>query len=243
MLGALLTHYRQTGTLHSAYLVTGRGELWPSLATFLTQVLETSNLATYADLHYSQHETLDLETARALRATQAAGGLGGGPRLFVLEFATITEAAQHALLKTLEEPAARTHFFLLTAEGAKLLPTLRSRCQFITLNPSAETAKNKKAEIYQKFLAAPRAQRLELLKPLLAGEAAEKRATAKRWLAALEEHLATTLPRPLAREWHWPLRELWQTKRHLGEDAAVSRLLLEHLALILPIAKPVVSYK
>ena len=40
-------------------------------------------------------------------------------------------AASNALLKNLEEPTARTLFILLSAKPGLLLPTIRSRCQFV----------------------------------------------------------------------------------------------------------------
>lgn len=41
--------------------------------------------------------------------------------------------AQQAFLKTLEEPVIKTSFILTTCAPHKLLPTLRSRCQLVTL--------------------------------------------------------------------------------------------------------------
>jgi DNA polymerase III subunit delta' len=43
--------------------------------------------------------------------------------------------AQNALLKSLEEPPSYVQFILVTANPAGLLPTIRSRCQEITLQP------------------------------------------------------------------------------------------------------------
>src|SRR5207247_1969225 len=40
----------------------------------------------------------------------------------------LVPAAQHALLKTLEEPPAGSIFILVTARPDALLPTVRSRC-------------------------------------------------------------------------------------------------------------------
>jgi DNA polymerase-3 subunit delta' len=45
----------------------------------------------------------------------------------------MTTSAQNALLKTLEEPAARTLIVLVTARPSALLATLRSRCQRIEI--------------------------------------------------------------------------------------------------------------
>lgn len=51
-------------------------------------------------------------------------------RVFIVEEATaMAPPAANALLKTLEEPPARTLFVLLTTAPEQLLPTIRSRCQ------------------------------------------------------------------------------------------------------------------
>lgn len=53
-------------------------------------------------------------------------------RIYLIEEATsLQDAAANALLKTLEEPPARTHFVLATTAPENLLPTIRSRCQRI----------------------------------------------------------------------------------------------------------------
>jgi DNA polymerase-3 subunit delta' len=57
--------------------------------------------------------------------------LGRG-KFFVVERAELmTDAAQNALLKTLEEPAGRSLIVLLTTHANELLPTIRSRCQTV----------------------------------------------------------------------------------------------------------------
>jgi len=43
--------------------------------------------------------------------------------------------ASNTLLKALEEPPAGTHFFLVSEHPEQLLPTIRSRCQNIRVNP------------------------------------------------------------------------------------------------------------
>ena len=66
---------------------------------------------------------------------QVIGRIGLPPheadmRVFVVEEATaMAPPAANALLKTLEEPPARTMFVLCTTAPEQLLPTIRSRCQ------------------------------------------------------------------------------------------------------------------
>jgi DNA polymerase-3 subunit delta' len=47
----------------------------------------------------------------------------------------MTEQAQNALLKSLEEPPSTSHVLLLTPSPQALLPTIRSRCQLLRLSP------------------------------------------------------------------------------------------------------------
>ena len=60
----------------------------------------------------------------------------GRTKVFVIRGAdTMTPAAANAFLKTLEEPPADTLFVLTAADQARLLPTIVSRCQAVTLRP------------------------------------------------------------------------------------------------------------
>jgi DNA polymerase-3 subunit delta' len=53
----------------------------------------------------------------------------------------MNRSTANALLKTLEEPAADTHFLLVSNEAERLLPTIRSRCQAMPVPlPSGELA-------------------------------------------------------------------------------------------------------
>ena len=60
-------------------------------------------------------------------------------RFFIIEEAeklnTAKDNAANALLKTLEEPPATSHIFLITSRPAALLPTIRSRCQTLRFAP------------------------------------------------------------------------------------------------------------
>jgi DNA polymerase-3 subunit delta' len=61
-------------------------------------------------------------------------------RVFIVEEATsMAPPAANALLKTLEEPPARTLFVLCTTAPEQLLPTIRSRCQRVRFGAGAAT--------------------------------------------------------------------------------------------------------
>jgi len=60
----------------------------------------------------------------------------GRARAVVIDDAhEMNEQAQNALLKSLEEPAPTSHVFLVTPSPQALLPTIRSRCQALSLGP------------------------------------------------------------------------------------------------------------
>ncbi|MGB5012685.1 MAG: hypothetical protein WBO68_01550 [Pyrinomonadaceae bacterium] len=59
-------------------------------------------------------------------------------RFFIIDDADkMNDAASNALLKTLEEPPATSHIFLITSRPDSLLPTIRSRCQTLRFAPVA----------------------------------------------------------------------------------------------------------
>ena len=57
-------------------------------------------------------------------------------RFFIIDDADkMNDAASNALLKTLEEPVATSHIFLISSRPDSLLQTIRSRCQTIRFAP------------------------------------------------------------------------------------------------------------
>lgn len=71
-----------------------------------------------------------LETEANFRPYEATA------RFFIIDPADKMNAeASNALLKTLEEPPATSHIFLVTSRPLKLLPTILSRCQTLRFAP------------------------------------------------------------------------------------------------------------
>lgn len=60
----------------------------------------------------------------------------GGRRVVIVDAADdMNTSAANALLKMLEEPPARTTLLLISHQPSRLLPTIRSRCRTLRLNP------------------------------------------------------------------------------------------------------------
>ena len=79
-------------------------------------------------------DEIGITPIRELEGSLALLPVEGGRRVALIERADrMSEPAQNALLKTLEEPPARTHIILAAAEDSLLLPTIRSRCAVVRL--------------------------------------------------------------------------------------------------------------
>ena len=86
-----------------------------------------------------EETTVRIEQVRALREEVGRRPYEGKRRFALLDPAeALTEQAQNALLKTLEEPAGATTFILLAQRAGALLPTVVSRCQRLTFGPVPE---------------------------------------------------------------------------------------------------------
>lgn len=77
---------------------------------------------------------IGVESVRELNNFLNHTSAEGGWRVVIIDGADrLNRNAANALLKRLEEPPIKTVFFLITAFAGRLLPTLRSRCQLLTL--------------------------------------------------------------------------------------------------------------
>jgi DNA polymerase III subunit delta' len=99
-----------------------------------------SGKALHPDLFQAEPEgatlTLKIERVRELVREIDARPFEATARAFVIDDAhTMTEQAQNALLKSLEEPPPTSHVMLVTPSPQTLLPTIRSRCQTVRLGP------------------------------------------------------------------------------------------------------------
>ena len=77
-----------------------------------------------------------IEDIRLLRDTVKTQRKGVQTIVIIHDAAKLTEQAQNALLKILEEPHQNSHFILATKHIQSLLDTVRSRCQVKKIAPS-----------------------------------------------------------------------------------------------------------
>ncbi|OGV75254.1 MAG: hypothetical protein A2269_01725 [Lentisphaerae bacterium RIFOXYA12_FULL_60_10] len=168
-----LTHAFRTGRVANAYLVEGplRSAGVPLaekvLATWLCEqknacgqcrTCEQVRQHQYADLFWMEPEKksrkFGVDRVRDMRryVSQTSFVRDGWKAMVVVGADRLGQDSSNTLLKILEEPPARTVFFLLSDSPQSLLPTVLSRCQRIRLSapePADADLQARLAEILQ----------------------------------------------------------------------------------------------
>jgi DNA polymerase III subunit delta' len=86
-------------------------------------------------------QSIPVDEVRKLRAFLSHSAARGAWRVVIVDDANeLNVNAANALLKSLEEPPPRTVFLLIASAPGRLLPTIRSRCRTLTLQPLADEA-------------------------------------------------------------------------------------------------------
>ena len=84
------------------------------------------------------HKDIRIDQIRSLQHTLALAPYAASYRIALLpDFHHVTEQAENALLKTLEEPPDRVILLLTALAPEGLLPTIVSRCEVIRLRPAS----------------------------------------------------------------------------------------------------------
>lgn len=81
-----------------------------------------------------------IDTVREIRKQSQYKPLEGACRVWIMdEVHKMTNDAQNALLKILEDTPAHVYFILCTTDPQKLLPTIKGRCSTFQVNPLNDT--------------------------------------------------------------------------------------------------------
>lgn len=215
------------GELAHGYLISGGREALKPLSVFLA--LRGIEVEGNADVYVREHKLFTVDDARSLRDRAQSRALLTRGRIFIVVAPSMTNEAQNALLKTLEEPPAGAVFFFIVPSVQTLLPTLRSRTQVLVL-ASAESD-----ELFdiKEFLAAPTEKRLDMLKPLYSHDDDDERdlRPAVAFLQKLENTLALRATEVPIRE---GIESVYRARKYLMDKGALLKPLLEQVALLVP---------
>ena len=100
------------------------------------EVIAPGGICRVSDHDHSRSHTIGICAVRRMEAAAAMQPYEGCRRVYIVDPAdALTDEAENAFLKTLEEPPPAVTFLLVTERPARLHDTVRSRCQEWTLAP------------------------------------------------------------------------------------------------------------
>jgi len=218
--------------LHHAYLLIGEpAEAILQVKDYLNERFGTAYAnSANPDFWMADLPTWGIEESRNLKEAASRRPVEYPAKVFVISAHLVTLEAQNSLLKTLEEPAPDTHFFIIAKQASLFLPTVLSRCQLIELSSEEVSIPSQVSN----FLRADIAERLKIVKEIL--KAQEDDAAA-----------GVNFLNDLAREYWQKVRFDLSPEKRIGaevlnEAATLAsqrgsslRLLLDHVAGVVPV--------
>ncbi|MFD2628078.1 DNA polymerase III subunit delta' [Oceanobacillus kapialis] len=152
----IITNSIKKDRVSHAYLLHGaRGTGKEAIATMIAKSLFCENLdgvepcnqchackriisGNHPDVHWIEPEgqSIKIEQIRNLQKEFSYSGMESTRKVYIIKGAeTLTVNAANRILKFLEEPSKQTTAIMLTENSQAILPTIRSRCQIIDLQP------------------------------------------------------------------------------------------------------------
>ncbi|MBI2673716.1 MAG: hypothetical protein HYX23_00325 [Candidatus Zambryskibacteria bacterium] len=174
-------------------------------------------LSNNPDFFVFRTETFGIDEARELKLLSSRKTITLG-KIFLIAPERLTLEAQNALLKTFEDPIPNTRFFLSVREEGLVAPTLRSRMQVFRV-PKSPISDSTDAET---FLTSSLTNRL-----IFAKEFADEEKNLSVFL-----DLLLLLLRKKSEMCKFA-EKVYAIRRLIGDSNMASRLILEHLSLVL----------
>lgn len=202
------------GTLNHAYIFVGnefsqKADVAWEVASLILQT-ESGAVKHHPDVRWltrtfdekneQLHRDISIDDIRTvLRFAQESSFKGGAKVIIIAEADRLNEKAYTALLKTLEEPAEKTYFFLLYQTPAAIPQTIRSRSQVFNF-PTVDRGQYQqtRAEVIS-FLMADRSTRFTMIEPWF--EAAKEAGGVDELVRRLELWHGALLPSAQLTDW------------------------------------------
>jgi len=164
-----------------------------------------------------------IDDARAISAQAQLRPATSAGQVFVIKTSFVNHEAQNALLKLFEEPPADTQFVLVLPPAFQLLPTLQSRIGI----ENADTTGSVDDSVWQAFIVATHAERLKQIELW-------QKSKDPAWLMAMTQGVHAIDTKEMSRA---ALLVVQLVGAKLQTRGASNKMLLEHLALAIPLRK------
>lgn len=175
------------------------------------------------DLDIISCEQLNIAQTRRLKTLSQQRPVVLAKRYFVIHTGSVAREAQHALLKLFEDPPQTAQFLLVMQNPQELLPTLRSRLHEVSRQREKVTLHE-----FTAFLKLPYGERLQEIDRQTKTEAGK--AWARQLLIQMEVWVAEKTPK----EKKALLPDISFVLQYRRQNGASLKMLLEHVALVLP---------
>lgn len=177
------------------------------------------------DVRYVDEEVIGIENARSIIGYANVRPSNGLYQLIVICTKSIRVEAQQALLKILEEPPATTKFIVCVPTNAHLLPTLLSRLSEYKSDKEAEIKINTEFGDFKKL---SYGERLSEISTRI-----DKKDTV--WIEQIRAGLSQMLTKEIANLEKTTVHSLNMVVENLNQRGSSNKMLLEELALSLPL--------
>jgi hypothetical protein len=222
--------------LHHAYFLEGNHE---QIIPLLLEYIEKKGITNKDNISVLIKPVFYIENSREIREEQHT--VRDGRKIIIIAFDRIIETAQHALLKTIEEPSEGTHYVFISRNINALLPTVKSRLFLIKPHTRSDVAPSELSAL--EYLKSDYFGRTEITKELISmcrgedDESDDERAIARRglihFLDSIERVLSDLLH--LGRlEYDESIRHVISAKNDLNDPSPSIKMIFEHLTLRLP---------
>jgi hypothetical protein len=232
--------------LHHAYLIEGEYKsVFPRLLEYL---IKNKLISGQNDVYQNTSETLNIELSRLIKSQQTEKS---NHKIFILGANFFGREAVNSLLKVFEEPTPGTHFFLITPNPHLLPATLRSRLSKLT-NDDKNEIKPEVLKQAKEFLSSSKGQRITLIKDFveqfkdLEAEENNIKSSALELLNGIETIFYQSFRGPSPGSSFggrtplslvYEFEELAKVRDYISDRGSAVKMLLEHVALILPVTK------
>jgi hypothetical protein len=219
--------------LYHSYIVEGDVDV---LGTAVRNLLQDRGdiLPQSLDVFFNAYDAFTIADSAAIKEWHSSKPLSEGKKVCIISARFINHEAQQSLLKMLEEPEARTHFFLIVPHGRNLLDTIRSRTHTIRVSDESP-----EPGISKQFISAPLPKKLDLIAALIDKHKDSEGSGGLRHEAT---QLINELERSVYQKFHAGatdahtqliLGEIKNAREYLSVPGCSVKMILEHIALML----------
>ena len=217
--------------LYQSYVIYGDPVKTPDT---LLEFLKNKNYITPTsqDVFCRWYESLTVADCKDIKDWHSRKGLDDSSRMCIVSTKFINREAEQSLLKMLEEPGLRTHFFIIVPSSLILLDTIVSRVHVVHAEPTFDESEA------INFMKLSKKDRIDHIARMIKGHESDEtsgglRHSAIGMINSIERVLHADLQKKYTdMNMQFVLTELAHARRYLSKSGASVKMILEHIALV-----------